>query len=98
MRPEDIIFLIPLFPMLGFLINGLLFHSSGMDLILSIIGVVVFTALAAWTTQRISRGEFAAMTGSMEKASVLGAILLYIEFVNIFLMLLRIFGGSGGRR
>jgi FtsH-binding integral membrane protein len=82
----------------AFLINGLLFHSTGMDLVLSIIGVVVFTALAAWTTQRISRGEFAAMTGSMEKASVLGAILLYIEFINIFLMLLRIFGGSGGRR
>jgi FtsH-binding integral membrane protein len=82
----------------AFLINGLLFHSAGMDLVLSIIGVVVFTALAAWTTQRISRGELAAMTGSMEKGSVLGAILLYIEFINIFLMLLRIFGGSGSRR
>jgi len=82
----------------AFLINGLIFQSSGMDLVLSIVGVVVFTALAAWTTQRISRGEFAAMTGSMEKASVLGAILLYIEFINIFLMLLRIFGGGGGRR
>jgi len=37
------------------------------------------------------------MTGSREKASVYGAMLLYIEFINIFLMLLRIFGG-GGRR
>jgi FtsH-binding integral membrane protein len=82
----------------AFLINGLLFHSTAMDLALSVVGVVIFTALAAWTTQRISRGDFAAMTGSMEKASVLGAILLYIEFINIFLMLLRIFGGSGGRR
>ena len=81
----------------AFLINGLLLHSSTMDLLLSVAGVVIFTALAAWTTQRISRGEFAAMTGSMEKASVYGAILLYIEFINIFLMLLRIFGG-GGRR
>jgi uncharacterized protein len=77
----------------AFLINGLLVQSSTMDLVLSVVGVVIFTALAAWTTQRISRGEFAARTGSMEKASVLGAILLYIEFVNIFLMLLRIFGG-----
>jgi uncharacterized protein len=81
----------------AFLINGFIFHSTGMDLVLSVVGVLIFTALAAWTTQRISRGEFAAMTGSMEKASVLGAILLYIEFINIFLMLLRIFGG-GGRR
>jgi FtsH-binding integral membrane protein len=81
----------------AFLINGFIFHSSGFDLVLSVVGVVIFTALAAWTTQRISNGEFAAMTGSMEKASVLGAILLYIEFINIFLMMLRIFGG-GGRR
>lgn len=81
----------------AFVINGLLLHSSTMDLVLSVVGVVIFTALAAWTTQRISNGEFAAMTGSMEKASVYGAILLYIEFINIFLMLLRIFGG-GGRR
>ena len=80
----------------AFLINGLLLHSSTMDLVLSVAGVVIFTALAAWTTQRISRGDFAAQTGSMEKASILGAILLYIEFINIFLMLLRIFGG--GRR
>jgi FtsH-binding integral membrane protein len=77
----------------AFLINGLILHSSTMDLVLSVVGVVIFTALAAWTTQRISRGDFAAMTGSMEKASVYGAILLYIEFINIFLMLLRIFGG-----
>jgi len=82
----------------AFLLNGLIFHSTGLDLVMSVIGVLIFTALAAWTTQRISNGEFAAMTGSMEKASVLGAILLYIEFINIFLMLLRIFGGSGGRR
>jgi uncharacterized protein len=81
----------------AFLINGVILHSSGLDLILSIVGVVVFTVLAAVTTQRISSGQYAAMTGSMEKASVIGAMLLYIEFVNIFLMLLRIFGG-GGRR
>lgn len=80
----------------AFLINGFILHSSTMDLVLSVVGVVIFTALAAWTTQRISKGDFAAMTGSMEKASILGAMLLYIEFINIFLMLLRIFGG--GRR
>jgi FtsH-binding integral membrane protein len=75
------------------LINALIFRSSTMDLILCVAGVLIFTALTAWTTQKIANGEFAAMTGSMEKASVYGAILLYIEFVNIFVMLLRIFGG-----
>jgi hypothetical protein len=78
----------------AFLVNGLLFHSSMMSLVLSVVGVIIFTALAAWTTQRIVNGDLEAMTGSKEKASVLGAVLLYIEFVNIFLMLLRIFGGG----
>jgi uncharacterized protein len=82
----------------AFMINGFLVKSTGLDLALSVAGVLIFTVLAAWTTQRISKGEFAAQTGSMEKASVLGAILLYIEFINIFLMLMRIFGGGGGRR
>ena len=81
----------------AFIVNGLLLKSSTMDLVLSAAGVLIFTVLAAWTTQRITNGEFAAMTGSREKASVYGAMLLYIEFINIFLMLLRIFGG-GGRR
>lgn len=68
--------------------------NSTLDIIISILGVIIFTALTASTVQRISRGDFAAMTGSMEKASILGALLLYLEFVNIFLFLLRLFGGS----
>ena len=74
-----------------------LFLGNGtLDIIISIAGVIIFTALTASTVQRISRGQFAAMTGSMEKGAVLGALLLYLEFVNIFLFLLRLFGG--GRR
>ena len=73
-----------------------MFLGNGtLDIIISIVGVVIFTALTASTVQRISRGQFAAMTGSMEKASVIGALLLYLEFVNIFLFLLRLFGGGG---
>jgi len=71
--------------------------NGTLDIIISVIGVVIFTALTASTVQRISTGQIAAMTGSMEKASVIGALLLYLEFVNIFLFLLRLFGG-GGRR
>ena len=74
-----------------------IFLGNGtLDIIISVAGVIIFTALTASTVQRISRGQFAAMTGSMEKASVIGALLLYLEFVNIFLFLLRLFGG--GRR
>ena len=74
-----------------------LFLGNGtLDIIISVAGVIIFTALTASTVQRISRGQVAAMTGSTEKASVIGALLLYLEFVNIFLFLLRLFGG--GRR
>ena len=75
---------------------NLLLNNSMLDMIISIAGVIIFTALTASTVQRISRGQFAAITGSTEKAAVLGALLLYLEFVNIFLFLLRLFGG--GRR
>jgi uncharacterized protein len=78
------------------MVLNLLLGNSTLDIIISIVGVVIFTALTASTVQKISRGDFAAFTGSMEKASVLGALLLYIEFVAIFLFLLSLFGG--GRR
>ena len=74
-----------------------MFVGNGtLDILISIASVVIFTALTASTVQRISRGQFAAITGSAEKASVIGALLLYLEFVNIFLFLLRLYGG--GRR
>jgi hypothetical protein len=79
------------------LVLNLFLNNGTLDTIISIVGVIIFTALTASTVQRISRGQFAALTGSMEKAAVLGALLLYLEFVNIFLFLLRLFGG-GGRR
>jgi FtsH-binding integral membrane protein len=78
------------------MVLNLLLGNSTLDIIISVVGVLIFTALTASTVQKISRGDFAALTGSMEKASVLGALLLYIEFVAIFLFLLSLFGG--GRR
>lgn len=62
--------------------------------IISIVGVVLFTALTAFHVQRIANGDLALATGSVEKAAVLGALLLYLDFVNIFLFLLRLFGGN----
>jgi uncharacterized protein len=60
--------------------------------VISIIGVVLFTALTAYDVQRIQNGELAIATGSMEKAAVLGALHLYLDFVNLFLFMLRLFG------
>jgi len=75
-------------------IVNLFLHSSQINWIISIVGVVLFTGLTAWDVQRISRGDIAALTGSKEKGSVLAALHLYLDFVNLFLFLLRIFGGN----
>jgi len=73
-------------------------HSSGLDYLISIIGVMVFVGLTAYDVQKLKRiGEgieygdvsFAADT---KKVSVLGALTLYLDFINIFLFLLRLFG------
>lgn len=63
--------------------------------IISLVGVVLFTILTAWHVQRIQSGQLALATGSVEKAAVIGALALYLDFVNLFLFLLRL---SGGRR
>jgi FtsH-binding integral membrane protein len=68
--------------------------SSQINFLISIVGVVIFTALTAWDVQRISRGELAAVTGSQEKGAVLAALSLYLDFINIFLFMLRLFGGN----
>jgi FtsH-binding integral membrane protein len=70
-----------------------MFLASGpFGLVISIIGVVVFTALTAYNVQRIQAGDLVAAYGSVEKASVIGALSLYLDFINLFLFLLRIFG------
>jgi FtsH-binding integral membrane protein len=84
--------------MIGLLVASivnLFLGSSPLGWVIALIGVIVFTVYTAYDVQRISFGDYAAALGSVEKASVLGAIHLYINFVNIFLFLLRL---TGGRR
>ena len=57
--------------------------------------MVLFTVLTAYHTQRIASGDIAAMTGSMEKGAVFSALILYLDFINLFLFLLRL---TGSRR
>jgi len=68
-------------------------HSSGFDYLISIVGVAVFTGLVAFNVQRI-KNLSAENDGSetYRKLSVMSAFTLYLDFVNIFLFLLRIFG------
>jgi len=67
--------------------------SSTLGFVISIGGVLLFTVLTAYDVQRIQAGAFAAATGSMEKAAVVGALSLYLDFINLFLFMLRLFGG-----
>jgi FtsH-binding integral membrane protein len=70
-----------------------LFLASGpLGFVISIIGVVIFTGLTAYDVQRISAGDLAARLGSMEKAAVVGALELYLDFINLFLFMLRLLG------
>ena len=68
--------------------------SNQLSFVISIVGIVIFTALTAYDVQRIQKGDLAAATGSMEKGAVIGALSLYLDFINLFLFFLRIFGGS----
>jgi uncharacterized protein len=68
--------------------------SSMIGWVISLIGVALFTVLTAVDVQRIQRGDLAAATGSMEKGAVIGALALYLDFINIFLFLLRLFGST----
>ena len=69
---------------------------TALSLGIGILGVVIFTGLTAWDVQRIKNGQLAGVNA--ESASVMGALALYLDFVNLFLFLLRIFGSSRFRR
>ena len=69
--------------------------SSMIGFVISIIGVVIFTGLTAYDVQRISTGDYAAAFGSVEKGAIFGALHLYLDFINLFLFLLRL---TGSRR
>ena len=70
--------------------------SSGLDLILSYVGVLVFVGLTAYDTQKIKQMCQAApdASESSQKLALIGALSLYLDFINLFLYLLRIFGNN----
>ena len=75
------------------LINMFL-HSSGLEMIISYIGVAVFVGLTAYDVQKLKRIGAGLEYGdaSAKKMALMGGLTLYLDFVNLFLFLLRIFG------
>ncbi|MFV2062411.1 MAG: Bax inhibitor-1 family protein [Chloroflexota bacterium] len=66
--------------------------SSTMSIIIGVVGVGIFTGLTAWDVQRLKNGAMPNI--NKESATVMGALALYLDFINLFLFMLRIFGGS----
>ena len=68
-------------------------HSSALQFVVSIIGVIVFTGLTAYDTQNI-KSEYSESYDSetQGKLAISGALRLYLDFINLFMMLLQLFG------
>lgn len=74
---------------------NLFLHNSMMDLIISGIGVLIFTGLTAYDSQKIKQlltGEDIAINDTTQKIALMGAMTLYLDFINLFLYLLRFLG------
>ncbi len=70
--------------------------SSALQFVISVVGVLVFTGLTAWDTQRIKEVYLESDPGDvMSKKALMGALALYLDFINLFVMLLQL---SGQRR
>lgn len=82
----------------AFLINIFL-RSSLIAFVFSIIGVVIFTALTASDSQKMKRLYLQSDGGATTTTglAIIGAMQLYLDFVNLFILLLQIFGGMGNR-
>jgi len=69
--------------------------SAGLQFAISVIGVLVFVGLTAYDTQKIKEWYVASDDGAtMGKKAIFGALNLYLDFINLFLMLLRLFGNT----
>ena len=82
--------------LIGLILASLLsffWHSSALEFLISVVGVIVFTLLTAWDAQRLRQMALALPDGRVGSYAVVGALSLYLDFINLFLMLLRLLGG-----
>jgi len=70
---------------------NLFLHNSGMQLIISYIAVAVFTGLTAWDVQKLKQLSY---SGGHKNLAVMGALQLYLDFINLFINVLFILNGS----
>jgi hypothetical protein len=74
---------------------GIFWHSDALQFVISVVGVLVFTGLTAWDAQRLKQMAVALPDGRVGAYAVVGALSLYLDFINLFFFLLRL---TGSRR
>jgi uncharacterized protein len=82
-----------LFGLILAIVVNIFLKSTGLDFAISVIGVLIFAGLTAWDTQRIKEMYSANDDGTVTgRKAVMGALTLYLDFINLFLFLLRFMG------
>jgi len=89
----NILFMMLIGVILSFVVN-MFVKSTLFDLLISIVGVVVFTLLTAYDSQKLKEmaQRFSGTPAMREKLAIFGSLMLYLDFLNLFLLLLRLFG------
>jgi FtsH-binding integral membrane protein len=71
---------------------GMFWRSDALQFLIAVVGVIVFTGLTAWDAQRLKQMALALPEGQAGSYAIVGALSLYLDFINLFLMLLRFTG------
>lgn len=75
------------------MIVNIFWQNDALSFVISVIGVLVFTGLTAWDAQRLKEMAVALPDGRVGSYAVVGALSLYLDFINLFFFLLRLIGG-----
>jgi hypothetical protein len=73
-------------------IVGMFWHNDALQFLISVVGVIVFTGLTAYDAQRLKQMALALPDGQTGSYAIVGALSLYLDFLNLFLFLLRFLG------
>src|SRR5499425_3070887 len=77
-------------------IVGIFWQNDALQFLIAVVGVIVFTGLTAWDAQRLKQMALTLPAGQVDAYAVVGALSLYLNFINLFLMLLRFTGSRRG--
>lgn len=88
------ILIMALFGLIILSLVNIFMHSTGLYWLITIVGLFIFIGLTAWDTQQIKRMAMMTPAASVGKLATIGALNLYLDFINLFLFLLRIFGDN----